>query len=104
MIISSFLLIVCSLRKHLLLILFVCLLGLLFKQKKTSPVQSPPAPSSPLTSPDGDSGSTQVLKDGIGIAGTTAAVISTGKMEMLNMKSPRPLKRNNHIILCHHYS
>ncbi|XP_019384787.1 PREDICTED: sex comb on midleg-like protein 2 isoform X1 [Crocodylus porosus] len=47
------------------------------RKKKTLPVQSPPTPSSPLTSPDGDSGGTQVLKDGIGIAGTTAAVIST---------------------------
>ncbi|XP_059576876.1 sex comb on midleg-like protein 2 isoform X5 [Alligator mississippiensis] len=61
------------------------------RKKKTSPVQSPPAPSSPLTSPDGDSGSTQVLKDGIGIAGTTAAVISTasfdGEKHAINLPS-----------------
>ncbi|XP_014374284.1 sex comb on midleg-like protein 2 isoform X4 [Alligator sinensis] len=61
------------------------------RKKKTSPVQSPPAPSSPLTSPDGNSGSTQVLKDGIGIAGTTAAVISTasfdGEKHAINLPS-----------------
>ncbi|XP_067422182.1 sex comb on midleg-like protein 2 isoform X2 [Emydura macquarii macquarii] len=44
---------------------------------KVLPVQSPPAPSPPLTSPEGDKGSTQILKDGVGIAGATAAVIST---------------------------
>ncbi|XP_019384792.1 PREDICTED: sex comb on midleg-like protein 2 isoform X6 [Crocodylus porosus] len=61
------------------------------RKKKTLPVQSPPTPSSPLTSPDGDSGGTQVLKDGIGIAGTTAAVISTasfdGEKHAINLPS-----------------
>ncbi|CAM2096740.1 unnamed protein product [Caretta caretta] len=47
------------------------------RKKKILPVKSPPAPSSPLTSPEGDNGSTQIHKDGIGIAGATAAVIST---------------------------
>nr|XP_005281611.1 sex comb on midleg-like protein 2 isoform X1 [Chrysemys picta bellii]XP_023962674.1 sex comb on midleg-like protein 2 isoform X1 [Chrysemys picta bellii]XP_042700563.1 sex comb on midleg-like protein 2 isoform X1 [Chrysemys picta bellii] len=46
------------------------------RKKKILPVKSPPA-SSPLTSPEGDNGSTQIHKDGVGIAGATAAVIST---------------------------
>ncbi|XP_039345978.1 sex comb on midleg-like protein 2 isoform X2 [Mauremys reevesii] len=47
------------------------------RKKKILPVKSPPAPSPPLTSPEGDNGSTQIHKDGGGIAGATAAVIST---------------------------
>ncbi|XP_043360387.1 sex comb on midleg-like protein 2 isoform X2 [Dermochelys coriacea] len=47
------------------------------RKKKMLPVKSPSAPSPPLTSPEGDNGSTQIHKDGVGIAGATAAVIST---------------------------
>lgn len=45
--------------------------------KKVLPEQLIPAPPSPLSSPDGDSGTTQILKDGISLSGATAAVIST---------------------------
>ncbi|XP_034611804.1 sex comb on midleg-like protein 2 isoform X1 [Trachemys scripta elegans] len=47
------------------------------RKKKILPVKSPPASSPPLTSPEGDNGNTQIHKDGVGIAGATAAVIST---------------------------
>ncbi|XP_032298237.1 sex comb on midleg-like protein 2 [Coturnix japonica] len=45
------------------------------KKKKVLPEQLTPEP--PLSSPDGDSGTTQILKDGISLSGATAAVIST---------------------------
>ncbi|OXB80343.1 UNVERIFIED_CONTAM: hypothetical protein H355_012776, partial [Colinus virginianus] len=45
--------------------------------KKILPEQLTPTPPSPLSSPDGDSGTTQILKDGISLSGATAAVIST---------------------------
>ncbi|XP_042724250.1 sex comb on midleg-like protein 2 isoform X1 [Lagopus leucura] len=47
------------------------------KKKKVLPEQLTPAPPSPLSSPDGDSGTTQMLKDGISLSGAAAAVIST---------------------------
>lgn len=68
-------------------------------------MKSPPAPSSPLTSPEGDNGSTQIHKDGIGIAGATAAVISTGiKGHSECMKLLPLLNKNNYIVLCYYYS
>ncbi|KAM7181685.1 sex comb on midleg-like protein 2 isoform 4-T5 [Macrochelys suwanniensis] len=61
------------------------------RKKKILPVKSPPAPSPPLTSPEGDNGSTQIHKDGVGIAGATAAVISTaafdGEKHAINLPS-----------------
>lgn len=45
--------------------------------KKIFPEQLSSAPPSPLSSPDGDSGTTQILKDGGSLSGATAAVIST---------------------------
>ncbi|XP_075770003.1 sex comb on midleg-like protein 2 isoform X1 [Pelodiscus sinensis] len=46
------------------------------RKKKILPVKSPPAPS-PLLTSEADSGSTQILKDGVGIVGPTSPVIST---------------------------
>ncbi|NXW33994.1 SCML2 protein, partial [Phaetusa simplex] len=46
------------------------------KQKKSLPDQLTPASPS-HSSPEGDSGTTQILKDGISLSGATAAVIST---------------------------
>jgi len=43
--------------------------------------EQPTAASSSPSSPEGDSGTTQILKDGISLAGATAAVISTGKRQ-----------------------
>ncbi|XP_021265212.1 sex comb on midleg-like protein 2 isoform X6 [Numida meleagris] len=47
------------------------------KKKKILPEQLTSASPSPLSSPDGDRGTTQILKDGISSSGATAAVIST---------------------------
>ncbi|NXS95351.1 SCML2 protein, partial [Jacana jacana] len=47
------------------------------KKKKVSPEQVTPASPSPRSSPEGDSGTAQIIKDGISLSGTTAAVIST---------------------------
>ncbi|KAM8821115.1 sex comb on midleg-like protein 2 [Eudromia elegans] len=46
------------------------------KKKKNLPEQQTPPPP-PLSSSDGDSSTKQMLKDGISLTGTTAAVIST---------------------------
>lgn len=53
------------------------------KQKKIFPEHLSSAPPSPLSSPDGDSGTTQILKDGVSLSGATAAVISTGKRKKI---------------------
>ncbi|KGL83306.1 Sex comb on midleg-like 2, partial [Tinamus guttatus] len=47
------------------------------KKKKNPPEQQTPAPLPPLSSSDGDSSTKQMLKDGLSLSGTTAAVIST---------------------------
>ena len=64
------------------LVFFFCLFFVFFfssKQKKVLLEQLTPASPSPHSSPEGDSGTTQILKSGIGLTGATAAVISTGK-------------------------
>lgn len=45
------------------------------------PEQLTPASPSPQPSPEGENGTTQILKDGISLSGGTAAVISTGKRQ-----------------------
>ncbi|XP_072708792.1 sex comb on midleg-like protein 2 isoform X3 [Ciconia boyciana] len=47
------------------------------KKKKILPEQLTAASPSPHSSPEGDSGTTQILKDGISLSGATATVIST---------------------------
>ncbi|NWH44775.1 SCML2 protein, partial [Fregata magnificens] len=47
------------------------------KKKKILPEQLTPPSPSPHSSPEGDSGTTQILRDGISLSGATAAVIST---------------------------
>ncbi|NXW21420.1 SCML2 protein, partial [Circaetus pectoralis] len=47
------------------------------KLKKVLPEQLTPASPSPHSSPEGDSGTTQILKDGISLSQATASVIST---------------------------
>ncbi|NWI30115.1 SCML2 protein, partial [Sula dactylatra] len=47
------------------------------KKKKILSEQLTPASPSPHSSPEGDSGTTQILKDGVSLSGATAAVIST---------------------------
>ncbi|XP_032535754.1 sex comb on midleg-like protein 2 isoform X4 [Chiroxiphia lanceolata] len=47
------------------------------KKKKILPEKPTPASPSPQSSPEGDSGTTQIHKDGFSLSGATAAVIST---------------------------
>ncbi|XP_054022009.1 sex comb on midleg-like protein 2 isoform X2 [Dryobates pubescens] len=47
------------------------------KKKKILPEQQTPASPAPHSSPEGDSGTTQIVKDGVSLPGATAAVIST---------------------------
>ncbi|KAJ7408313.1 Sex comb on midleg-like protein 2 [Willisornis vidua] len=49
----------------------------LFGQKKILPEQLTPASPPPPSSPEGDNGTMQMLKDGISLSGATSAVIST---------------------------
>ncbi|KAF4797889.1 Sex comb on midleg-like protein 2 [Turdus rufiventris] len=49
----------------------------LFGQKKILPEQLTPTSPSPQSSPEGENGTTQILKDGISLSGATSAVIST---------------------------
>ncbi|XP_053791345.1 sex comb on midleg-like protein 2 isoform X3 [Vidua chalybeata] len=47
------------------------------KKKKIFPEQLTPTSLSPQSSPEGENGTAQILKDGISLSGATAAVIST---------------------------
>ncbi|XP_068000824.1 sex comb on midleg-like protein 2 isoform X2 [Melanerpes formicivorus] len=47
------------------------------KKKKILPEEQTPASPAPHSSPEGDSGTTQIVKDGVSLPGATAAVIST---------------------------